>query len=89
MTRQPGIPLEIQAEVQKLVEEFNQKKFKKVNQFVRKLIGGNVDIGYSVRFKGKFLYLDHSGGGKKPSNGRRLWESIHPSRSGVCAMDTC
>lgn len=58
MPRHPAIPLEIQAEVQKIVEDFNHKKFMEVAPMVRKLMGGPTNFGYSVRFKGKFLYLD-------------------------------
>lgn len=66
MTRQPGIPLEIQAEVQKLVEEFNQKKFKKVNPLLRALPGRTANSGYSARFKGKYLYLALADQGQEP-----------------------
>ena len=58
MPRQPAIPLEIQAEVQKLVEEFNRKMLKEVDPRLRILLGDNVFRGYGARFKGKFLYLD-------------------------------
>ena len=64
MTRHPGIPLDIQAEVQKLVEEFNLEKFKKVKPLLRILPGGDVNKGYAARFKGKFLYLDRSDQGE-------------------------
>ncbi len=67
MPRGPAIPLEIQAEVQKLVEEFNQRNFKKVDPRLRMIFGGTTDSGYSARFKGKFLYLDRAEGGRKPS----------------------
>jgi len=55
MARHPGIPLDIQAEVQKLVEEFNLEKFKKVKPLLRILPGGDVNKGYAARFKGKFF----------------------------------
>lgn len=58
MPRQPAIPLEIQIEVQKLVEEFNRKEFKKVIPLISKILGGLDNFGYAARFKGKFLYLD-------------------------------
>lgn len=58
MPRQPAIPLEIQAEVQKLVDEFNRKNFKEVDPRLRMILGDNVNRGYTARFKGKFLYLD-------------------------------
>jgi hypothetical protein len=58
MPRQPAIPLEIQAEVQKIVEDFNHKKFKKVIPNLSIIMGGPKNYGYAARFKGKFLYLD-------------------------------
>ena len=58
MPRQPAIPLEIQAEVLKLVEEFNRKILKEVNPILRMPMGDDVFRGYGARFKGKFLYLD-------------------------------
>lgn len=57
MPRQPAIPLETQAKVQKLVDEFNQKNFTKVDLILRKILGSNVKRGYVARFKGKYLYL--------------------------------
>jgi len=58
MPRQPAIPLEIQAEVQKLVDDFNQKNFQKGDPRKKKVIGDKLNDGYTPRFKGKFLYLD-------------------------------
>ena len=58
MPRQPAIPLEVQADVQKLVEEFNRKEFKKGDPGISLLLGGHLKSGYAARFKGKFLYLD-------------------------------
>jgi hypothetical protein len=67
MPRQSGIPIEIQTEIQKLVDEFNRKNFKKVDPRLRMVFGGNTNSGYSARFKGKFLYLDRAEGSRKPS----------------------
>ncbi|MCD4671905.1 MAG: hypothetical protein K8R77_04500 [Anaerolineaceae bacterium] len=58
MPKQPAIPLEIKAEVQKLVDEFNRKYFKRSAPLLRMIPGNNVSIGYTARFRGKFLYLD-------------------------------
>ena len=66
MPRQPAIPLEIQAEVQKCVDTFNSKHFKKILPRLRMLLGAKGNAGYTVRFKGKFLYLDR-GDHNKPS----------------------
>ncbi len=73
MPRQPVIPLEIQAEVQKLVEEFNRKKFKKVVPLLSKILGGRDNFGYAARFKGKFLYLDRIERGKPSLICRLTW----------------
>lgn len=67
MPRGPAIPLEIQDQVQKLVEEFNHKNFKKGDPRLRMIFSGTTDSGYSVRFKGKFLYLDRAERGRKPT----------------------
>jgi len=66
MPRGPAIPLEIQAEVQKLVDEFNRKNFTKIDPRLRMFFGNTTDSGYSARFKGKFLYLDRAERGRKP-----------------------
>ena len=58
MPRGPAIPLEIQAEVQKLVEEFNHKNFSKASPLSKLIPGINLKGGFAARFKGKFLYLD-------------------------------
>ncbi len=54
----PAIPLEIHAEVQKLVEEFNHKNFSKASPLSKLILGINPKSGFAARFKGKFLYLD-------------------------------
>jgi hypothetical protein len=73
MPRQPAIPPEIQAEVQKLVDEFNHQHFKKVAPLLSKLIGGNANYGYSARFKGKYLYLDRVDHAKPSPICRLTW----------------
>jgi len=55
-----SIPLEIQAEVQKLLDEFNRQHFKKADPVMRAFFGNKVKPGYSARFKGKYLYLDRN-----------------------------
>lgn len=73
MPKQPAIPLEIQAEVQKLVDDFNRKNFKKLAPRVKAILGGPENYGYSFRFKGKFLYLDQVGDGKPSPICRLTW----------------
>ena len=60
MPRKPIIPLEVHAEVQKLVDEFNKEHFKKADPIMRAFFGNKVKPGYSVRIKGKYLYLDRN-----------------------------
>ncbi len=62
MPRKPIISPEIKAEVQKLIDEFNQENF---NDEDFKEFG---IVGYSVRFKGKYLYLDRDDYGRTISN---------------------
>lgn len=62
-----SIPPEIQAEVQKLIDEFNRKNF---NRKEFKEIG---ITGYSARFKGKYLYLDRGDLGRPSPICRLKW----------------
>jgi hypothetical protein len=48
MARKPAIPTEFREEAEKIVAAFNRKTFR------------GSKIGYSVRFRGKFLYLDRN-----------------------------
>lgn len=48
MARKPAIPDEIREDVERIVAAFNRKNFQKLNS------------GYSVRFKGQYLYLDRN-----------------------------
>ena len=73
MPRQPAIPLEIQAEAQKIVDDFNRKKFKKVVPNLSVILGGLTNYGYAARFKGKFLYLDRIERGKPSPICRLTW----------------
>ena len=73
MPRQPAIPLEIQAEAQKIVDDFNRKKFKKVIPILSAILGGRTNYGYAARFKGKFLYLDRIERGKPSPICRLTW----------------
>jgi hypothetical protein len=60
MPRKPVIPIEIQEEVLRIVDEFNRKTFKgEQHPLVQALFGEN-KRGYRARFKGKFLYLDRT-----------------------------
>lgn len=64
---QASIPPEIQAEVQKLIDEFNQENF---NADDFKELG---IVGYSARFKGKYLYLDRDDMGRPSPICRLTW----------------
>lgn len=73
MPRHPAIPIEIQVEVQKLVDEFNRKNFKKIDPHLRMFLGDPIDSGYTARFKGKFLFLDRSERGRLSHICRLTW----------------
>jgi len=60
MPKKQTVPTDIQEEVQKLVDEFNRQHFKKADSIMRAFFGNKVKPGYSVRFKGKYLYLDRN-----------------------------
>ncbi len=73
MPRNPGIPHEIQAKVQKQVDDFNTKTFtKKQHPFMRALFG-ETKQGYVARFKSKFLYLDRIDHGRPSEICRLTW----------------
>jgi len=61
MPQKQSIPIEVQAEAQKLIDEFNREYFsdKEFKEFGI--------VGYSARFKGKYLYLDRDDLGGEPS----------------------
>jgi hypothetical protein len=59
MAAKQTIPPEIQAKVQKLIDDFNKKNFK-LSPMMRAFFGNNVKPGYVARFKGKYLYLDRT-----------------------------
>jgi hypothetical protein len=73
MPRCPAIPLEIQAEVQKMVEEFNHKNFSKASPLLKLIPGVNLKSGFAARFKGKFLYLDRIERGRPSPICRLTW----------------
>jgi len=73
MPRHPGIPLEIQAEAQKLVEDFNAKTFTQKQHPVLRALFGKTKRGYAVRFRGKFLYLDRTDRGRPSEICRLTW----------------
>jgi hypothetical protein len=50
-----GIPKEIQDQVIEIITAFNRKRF------------GRPERGYQPRFRGRFLYLDRIGFGRRPS----------------------
>ena len=55
-----SIPLEIQAEVQKLIDEFNHAYLKESTPFLNTFFRSKAKRGYSARFKGKYLYLNRT-----------------------------
>lgn len=67
MATKQTIPPEIQAEVQKLIDKFNQKVFN-TPDFRKFGI-----VGYSARFKGKYLYLDRDDMGEPSPICRLTW----------------
>jgi len=67
MATKQSIPPEIQAEVQKLIDKFNRKNFSGPDF---KEFGV---VGYSARFKGKYLYLDRDDMGKPSPICRLTW----------------
>jgi hypothetical protein len=58
MPKHPVIPIEMHADIQKLIDEFNGKHFKEAGSRRQVITGIPVNRGYTARFKGKFLYLD-------------------------------
>ena len=67
MATKQSIPPEIQAEAQKLIDKFNRKNFSGPDF---KEFGV---VGYSARFKGKYLYLDRDDMGKPSPICRLTW----------------
>ena len=73
MPKKASIPLEIQAEVQKLIDEFDQVHLKKSTSLLNAFFPSKVKRGYSARFKGKFLYLDRTDRSKPLPICRLTW----------------
>lgn len=57
--KQP-IPIEIQEEVQKLIDEFNKSELKDSTSLLSAFFPKKIKRGYSARFKGRYLYLDRT-----------------------------
>ncbi|HLF91256.1 MAG TPA: hypothetical protein VI451_20090 [Anaerolineales bacterium] len=74
MARKPAIPLEIKEEVFKIVEEFNRKHFSQKQHPLIRMLYSNPKRGYVARFKGKFLYLDHTDYGRASEICRLTWK---------------
>ena len=55
MGKKPAIPREIRSEVERIVEDFNERVLKDQGQY------------YLTRFSGRFLYLDRSDRGRMGS----------------------
>jgi hypothetical protein len=60
MPKKQTIPAEIQEEVQKLVEQFNNTELKDSISLLRAFFSKKIKRGYSARFQGKYLYLDRT-----------------------------
>lgn len=73
MPKKPTIPLEIQEEVLKIVEEFNQKTFIGEQHPLLTALFRSTKRGYAARFKDKFLYLDRIDRGYRTEICRLTW----------------
>ncbi|MCI0607887.1 MAG: hypothetical protein L0Z71_02355 [Anaerolineae bacterium] len=73
MPKRQSIPLEIQEEVLKIVEEFNRKTFTGKPRLFLEAIFGKTKRGFAARFKGKFLYLDRMDRGRPSEICRLTW----------------
>jgi hypothetical protein len=60
MPKKPSIPVDIQEEVQKLIDEFNRVELKDSTSLLEAFFRKKIKRGYSARFKGKYLYLDRT-----------------------------
>jgi len=73
MPKKQSIPPEIQAEVLKIVEEFNRKTFTGEQHPLLKALFGKTKRGFAARFRGKFLYLDRTDRGRPSEICRLTW----------------
>ena len=73
MPTKQSIPPEIQAEVLKIVDEFNLKTFKGKQNPILQAVFGKTKRGFAARFKGKFLYLDRTDRGRPSEVCRLTW----------------
>jgi hypothetical protein len=73
MPKKQTIPMEIQEEVLKIVEEFNLKTFTGEPHRLLKAMSGTRKRGFEARFKGKFLYLDRIDRGRPSEICRLTW----------------
>ena len=73
MPIKPVIPMEVQEEVLKIVEEFNRKTFTGEQHPIFKVLFGETKRGFAARFKGKFLYLDRTDRGRPSEVCRLTW----------------
>ncbi len=73
MPRKPAIPLEVQEEVLKIVDEFNRKTFSQEQHPLLRALIGDTKRGYAARFKGKFLYLDRTDNRRPTEICRLTW----------------
>jgi hypothetical protein len=74
MPKRPTIPLEVQEEVLRIVDEFNRKTFSQEQHPLLRAFFGDTKRGYVARFKGKFLYLDRTDRGRPSEICRLTWK---------------
>jgi len=60
MPKRQTIPAEIQEEVLKLIDEFNNSELKGSTSLLSAFFPKKMKRGYSARFKGKYVYLDRT-----------------------------
>jgi hypothetical protein len=73
MPKKPVIPIEVQEEVLKIVDEFNRKMFTGEQHPIFKILFGETKRGFAARFRGKFLYLDRTDRGRPSEVCRLTW----------------
>jgi hypothetical protein len=60
MAKRQTIPIEVQEEVLKLIDEFNRVELNDSTSLLDAFFPKKIKRGFSARFKGKYLYLDRT-----------------------------
>jgi hypothetical protein len=60
MAKKQTIPIEVQEEVLKLIDEFNRVELNDSTSLLDAFFPKKIKRGFSARFKGKYLYLDRT-----------------------------